>query len=118
MRIWHEDLIPYLCRQHLLACWREGLGCYSILIDNKRGYRHHPAVKEFENHEDLLYQRLKLIRTEMLKRGYHPQELPPTPTALPINTSPYRPWQTLEEQIAVLEKKDCPCYLNISLAKL
>lgn len=36
MRIWHESLIPKLCRQHLLAMWREGLGAYKIITENKK----------------------------------------------------------------------------------
>lgn len=108
MRIWHERLIPKLCRQHLLAVWREGLGCYSILYNDKKGYRKHPAVKEFENAIMSLYQRLEVIRNEMLRRGYKPKALPPWPQT-------YRfwfldkPWQTYKEQVKVLKAKKCKC---------
>ena len=58
MRIWHEQLIPHLCKQHLLACWREALGAYSIITKNKRGYRNHPATQEFIDAPYALWLRL------------------------------------------------------------
>lgn len=110
MRIWHEKLIPVLCRQHLLACWREGLGCYAILINNKKGYRNHPAVKEFENSAWHLWVRLERIRSEMIKRGYKPKELPNGQhyTTIYKNAEP-KEWQSLEQQIEVLKSKKCQC---------
>lgn len=129
MRIWHQDLIPKLCQKHLCAMWREGLGCYKILNEGKKGYRNHPATKEFEFHLDLLWDRLLLVREEMLKRGYHPKEMPyftlfqaispiiydEQKTNIGIDLfserSPYKPWQTLEEQIKVIKLKKCNCKL-------
>lgn len=115
MRIWHEQLIPLLCRQHLLATWREGLGAYAIITQNKKGYRNHPAVIEFAGAPDLLYKRLKQIRKEMLNRNFNPKELP---DQIQISTqTPKRQkswydnhiWQTLEEQTEVLKAKKCNC---------
>jgi len=112
MRIWHEKLIPKLCQKHLCAMWREGLGCFKILIEDKKGYRNHPAVKEFDGHIDMLWIRLFDIREEMKKRGYNPKELPLLKhiqqgehccEGLPI------PWQTLEQQIEILKAKGCKC---------
>lgn len=112
MRIWHEDLIPKLCRQHLIACWREGLGCWEILENNKQGYRNHPAVKEFEGRLSLLADRLVKVRREMLHRGYKPKDLSPfvlTLAMIVTDTSNPNEWQTLEEQIEVLQVKNCDC---------
>lgn len=110
MRIWHEKLIPKLCRQHLLACWREGLGAYNIITENKKGYRNHPAVKEFENAPQALWHRLFQIRFEMQKRGYNPKQLPYTPNKLTdMKYTDIKQWQTLEEQIEVLKSKKCDC---------
>lgn len=119
MRIWHEKLIPKLCRQHLLAMWREGLGCYKIITEDKKGYRNHPAVKEFDNCPLELSRRLALVRMEMQSRGYNPKKLPwdESPNGYEISThssvteSSYHPWQTLEEQIEVLKKKGCRCQI-------
>jgi len=119
MRIWHEKLIPRLCQKHLCACWREGLGAYKIITENKTGYRNHPAVKEFKDAPQELHDRLKQIREEMLKRGYHPKEL-----GLSWFNKGYldgdghyqpnqlTPWQTLEEQIKILKTKGCKCDLS------
>jgi len=115
MRIWHEKLIPHLCRQHLLAVWREGLGCWSILTNNKKGYRNHPAFKEWEDHFDILWLRLYEIREEMLKRGYNPKKLPNI-RHKPVNefccSGFPKEWQTLDEQIEVLKQKGCDCNLS------
>lgn len=122
MRIWHEDLISKLCRQHLLAMWREGLGCYKIITEGKTGYRNHPQVKEFEYYLPRLFERLTLVRKEILKRGYNPKPMPklhlfpaihvkdykPDDNIAP-NIDGYKPWQTLEQQIEILKKKGCEC---------
>lgn len=117
MRIWHEDLIPKLCRQHLLAMWREGLGCYSIIINNKKGFRNHPQVKEFEDCPLALKRRLALMRREMVDRRYNPKKLPFDNSPEGFYDSPYcsvieahyKPWQSLEKQIEILKKKGCEC---------
>lgn len=105
MRIWHEKLIPHLCQKHICAVWREGLGCYKIVTENKKGYRNHPATQEFINAPKELYERLELIRAEMLKRGYHPKELPEKPTV----SGHVKEWQSLAEQLAHLKTKGCKC---------
>lgn len=125
MRIWHEELIPKLCRQHLLAMWREGLGCYKILTEDKKGYRNHPAVKEFEGKIEQLWLRLHAVRREAEGRGYNFKDLPEIHTDK-LNAWDYGKgfwgisglinshyeideWQTLDEQIEVLKNKGCNC---------
>lgn len=109
MRIWHEELIPKLCRQHLLAVWRESLGCWSILVNDKKGYRNHPAVKEFEKNHLALAHRLSIIRKEMLSRGYNPKLLPFKAQDKILWELDVTEWQSLEEQIEVLKAKGCNC---------
>lgn len=108
MRIWHEKLISKLCRPHLLAMWREGLGCLGIVCGYKKGYRFHPQVKEFMNHDYKLYNRLYQVREEMLKRGYYPK---PLPNIIVWNTPRprYTPWQSLQKQTEILRAKGCQC---------
>ena len=116
MRIWHEQLIPKLCRQHLLACWRESLGAYAIVTGEVDGgsYKNHPAVKEFDGCPIELKNRLVFIRREMLARGYSPKLIPDYP--LEITTKNYIPWQTLDQQIEVLKAKKCDCKIaNLNL---
>lgn len=115
MRIWHEELIPRLCRQHLLAVWREGLGCWAILTQDKKGYRNHPAVLEWEDDLCGLWGTLYDIRKEMLQRGYKPKKLPEIRHACKNNLCRYdinKEWQTLEEQVEVLRGKGCKCDLS------
>lgn len=114
MRIWSEQLIPKLCQKHLCAMWREGLGAYKIITENKKGYRNHPAVKEFENSLAYLYDRLEKVRIEMIIRGYHPKEMLNTEHDYPelkVMTGLKKPkeWQTLDQQIAILKSKGCKC---------
>jgi hypothetical protein len=109
MRCWHTKLIPKLCRQHLLACWRESLGMYKIITENKTqlSYWKHPQTKEYVNAPVLLWQKLLLIRREMLNRGYHPKQMPKL-----IKTRSKQVmhrWQTLSQQIELLKSKKCNC---------
>lgn len=87
--------------------WREGLGAYSIIMNDKKGYSNHPAVVEFKPRPDKLWERLRLVRKEAIKRGYNFKELPEPPSR------PYRGactlWQSLEEQKEVLRSKKCDC---------
>jgi len=112
MRSWDPILYPYLCQKHLCACWRESLGMFDILIKNRQSsYRHHPATKEFIDCPDILWERLSLLRTEMLKRGYHPKELPLKP---PVSSKGLHEWQSLHTQIERLVEKrnsmtSCKC---------
>lgn len=91
--------------------WREALGCWKIITENKKGYRNHPATKEFEGKPRALWYRLAQIRTEMVFRGYHPKNLP-TPSwqsGVRVVEDAVVPWQTFEEQLAWLKTKKCKC---------
>lgn len=91
--------------------WREGLGAYKIITENKKGYSNHPATKEFACAPNALYSVLALVRIEMLKRGYHPKELPAKPQ-ISSNADKIEPWQSLEYQIDLLNLKACKCRLS------
>ena len=107
MRLWHAELIPKLCQKHLCAMWREGLGAYKIITENRKGYRNHPATIEFKHAPNTLYLILELVREEMIKRNYHPKEMPPRHVSKA--TEHIQVWQTLEEQIKILKLKGCKC---------
>lgn len=114
MRIWHEQLIPKLCQKHLCAMWREGLGAYKIITENRTNlsYWKHPATQEFVKHPILLWDRLNKVRKEMLIRGYNPKEMPEIKNHFGIERMDnYKPWQTLEQQIEILKSKKCKCNL-------
>jgi uncharacterized protein (TIGR02328 family) len=115
MRIWHEQLIPKLCQKHLCAMWREINGAMVIIIKNKKGYSHHPAVKEFAYAPRALYKRMYQVREEMLFRGYHPKEMPKLIFLGPLREH-IQEWQNLEQQVEVLKnkKKTQPtCHCNV-----
>lgn len=107
MRIWHEQLIPKLCQKHLCGFWREALGAYKIITEFRTdlAYYKHPATQEFVNCPEVLWNRLKLVREEALKRGYNFKELPKyVEFGGTVNE-----WQPLEEQIQILHNKGCNC---------
>ena len=88
--------------------WREGLGMWKILTEDKKGYRNHPATKEFEDYTGNLWWRLYYIHKEMMKRGYKPKDVPTCDSRYRYNKHLVE-WQTLEEQIEVLKAKGCKC---------
>jgi len=50
MRLW--SLHPkYLDTKGLVALWREGLLARKVLLGKTRGYKHHPQLERFKNHE-------------------------------------------------------------------
>ena len=111
MRIWSEQLIPLLCRQHLLATWRESLGAYKIITQGLKGYINHPATKEFTHAPNALLHRLHLIRKEMLRRGYNPKSIP----EISGDLEPVKEWQDLQTQVALLRSKGCQCKIDALL---
>ncbi len=76
MRIW--DIHPgYLNRQSLLGEHRELHAIISIIINNKKGYSHHPETIRWKNHLSGLKLRHDLLVSEMNLRGFqHHSPLP------------------------------------------
>jgi hypothetical protein len=85
--------------------WREGLGCYKIITENKKGYRNHPATKEFIECPQILHKVLGKVQGEMFARGYHPKALP----LKKYGIGKRKPWQSLKEQTEILKAKKCKC---------
>lgn len=70
MRIW--DIAPkFLCRKHLLGEHRELHGLWSIHVNNKKGYSHHPETKRWKGKLKALYKRHDALVQEMKARGYN-----------------------------------------------
>jgi hypothetical protein len=88
--------------------WRETLGCFKIITEDKKGYRNHPAVKEFEKNNYELFKRLCQVRKEMLNRGYHPKAYP-TIRVVDLTFGKVKQWQTLKQQKEILKAKQCKC---------
>jgi len=72
MRIW--DINPgYLNNKSLLGEHRELHGIVSILVNQKKGYANHPETLRWVGFGWALYQRHKLLRSEMIVRGFNEQ---------------------------------------------
>jgi hypothetical protein len=69
LRIW--DLDPdCLCRRHLLGEHRELHAVWTILTEDRRGYRRHPETLRWEGKLAALYRRHEALVAEMARRGY------------------------------------------------
>lgn len=71
MRLWHEEMIPYLSRQHLLGQHRE---CCA-LRGNGWGRKHSTVQYVFNYSPYRLYIYHIRIMMEMNRRGYKPDKL-------------------------------------------
>jgi len=108
MRIW--DLPPHqLCRVHLLGEHRELHALWTILTQDKKGYRNHPETKRWVGKLAALYNRHEAEVTEMEFRGYTHKS--PLDKKLATGSSDQKTLlHTLEEQQQLLKDKQCACY--------
>ncbi len=116
MRIWDQVPADSLCRQHLLAQWRESLGLWNILTQGKKGYSNHPETKRWRGFERALWNTMSKTRSEMILRGWNPKPLPVYPffvlaqkRAFPEDVefgSWPKPW---DDQVSILKAKGCSC---------
>lgn len=110
MRIW--DIEPQrLCRQHLLGEHRELHALWSILSNDKQGYRNHPETKRWEGKLPALLKRHDALVEEMTRRGYQHNS--------PINGQGVTGTDiqdafvdAIEEQERLLTDKDCDCLVS------
>lgn len=114
MRIWDQMEPQDLCRQHLLAQWREGLGLWNVLTLGKKGYANHPETKRWIGFERALWNVLARTRSAMLLRGWNPKPLPDYSTEILTQRPAFRfdesSWPKMwDDQIAVLKAKMCQC---------
>lgn len=109
MRIW--DIHPSkLCRKHLLGEHRELHALYTIISQDKTGYRNHPETKRWVGKLAALYRRHELLVEEMTRRGYvHQSPLPTPPNDKQLQDAFVN---TPEEQFQLLKDKDCDCPLD------
>lgn len=107
MRIW--DVPPsLLCRQHLLGEHRELHGLWRILIEDRKGYAHHPETRRWRGKLAALYQRHQALVEEMARRGYqHASPLDQRQATGSAVQSDYV--DPLEAQFVILRKKGCGC---------
>lgn len=111
MRIW--DVEPrHLCRQHLLGEHRELHGLWNILVQGKRGYRHHPETRRWEGRLHALFLRHEALVAEMQRRGYnHGTPLDAAyATGAAVQDSCI---DTPAEQREILRRKGCACFADV-----
>lgn len=105
MRIW--DIKPNrLCRKHLLGEHRELHALYTILSQNKKGYRSHPETLRWVGKLPALKKRHEELTIEMKNRGYN-HHSPLTETEGDKNQTELL--HTIEEQEQILRDKKCDC---------
>lgn len=108
MRIW--DIKPAkLCRQHLLGEHRELHALWSILVNNKKGYRQHPETKRWVGKLHALYLRHQELVIEMKKRGYKHQSPLDKKYAKGKKSQDYYV-DAPRRQVILLRDKKCDCY--------
>lgn len=109
MRIWDVDP-KILCRAHLLGEHRELHALWSILTQDKSGYRKHPETVRWEGKLKALYRRHDLLVEEMARRGYNHASVLDESLALGDSVQD-RFVNTVDEQYDLLRRKDCPCLI-------
>jgi len=105
MRVW--DLPPrILCREHLLGEHRELHAVYSIILNSKKGYSHHPETIRWVGKLPALKIRHEQIVKEMERRGYKHH----SPLIDALGESVQNKFvNTIEEQKQILKNKHCEC---------
>ena len=109
MRIW--DIHPkYLCNKHLFGEHRELHAIWSILNNNKKGYRNHPETKRWVGKTGALFLRHEELVKEISKRKYnHLSPLDKKQAVGKIKQNKFV--NTIAEQKEILKNKDCECFL-------
>jgi hypothetical protein len=107
MRIW--DVPPKkLCRAHLLGEHRELHAIWSVIVNGKKGYAHHPETLRWKGKLKALYGRHEALVVEMSDRGYQHR----SPLAKREATGSAK--QTIyvdkpRKQVVILRNKRCQC---------
>lgn len=107
MRVWDVDP-QKLCRKHLLGEHREIHALFTILNENRTGYRNHPETLRWVGKLPALTHRHDRVVAEMLRRGYN--HLSPLPV-LEGDITQDQFLISVAEQEELLTRKDCDCLL-------
>jgi hypothetical protein len=107
MRIW-DIPVEKLCRNHLLGEHRELHAIWLILINNKKGYAHHPETVRWTGKQRALYLRHELLVKEMVRRSYHHHS--PLEIQFAIGYDQQDIFvDSHDEQVRLLRQKKCGC---------
>jgi hypothetical protein len=108
MRIW--DIPPkYLCRKHLIAEHGELHALWSIIVNKKKGFSHHPETGRWRGKLKALYLRHDDLIKEIKKRGYgHNSPLNERLVKGTIKQTIYL--DSKKKQKIILKNKLCDCF--------
>jgi hypothetical protein len=107
MRIW--DISPKrLCRPHLLGEHRELHAIWSVIVNGKKGYAHHPETLRWKGKLKALYGRHEALVVEMSTRGYQHRS-PLAKKEARGSTTQESYVDTPRRQIVILRNKRCQC---------
>jgi hypothetical protein len=110
VRIWDVDP-ALLCRSHLLGEHRELHALWTILSEDRRGYRNHPETVRWEGKLAALYSRHERLVAEMAARGFKHHS--PLDLAAATGSSVQRAFvDPPERQLELLAAKPCLCLLR------
>lgn len=105
MRVWDVDP-QKLCRKHLLGEHREIHAVFTVLNEDRSGYRNHPETLRWVGKLPALARRHDRVVEEMLRRGYnHRSPLP----QVDGESEQRQLLITVAEQEQLLATKDCDC---------
>lgn len=109
MRIWDIDT-KFLCDKHLLGEHRELHAIWTILTEDKRGYRSHPETKRWEGKLKALYKRHDEEVREMQRRGF--RHLSNLDVSKATGSSVQDTFvDSPQEQREILQGKNCGCII-------
>lgn len=114
MRIWDTVHPSQLCDKHINGEWRELACVWSVIVNNKQGYAHHPEVARWRGHLPALYHRYLALAAARKSRGYSfkldLEGVTPDIQVAAKNDPEYpSPW---DDQRAKLLAKECGCMIR------
>jgi hypothetical protein len=112
MRVWDVPS-QELCRAHLLGEHRELHAIWTILTQDKTGYRNHPETKRWAGKQAALFNRHEELTGEMTRRGYrHRSDLDAT---LAVGNYAQTEFvDPVERQRLLLAAKPCDCFKPVN----
>lgn len=108
MRVWDVPA-DELCDQHLLGEHAEIHAVWSVIVNDKQGYKHHPEVSRWRGNLPAIALRHDEVAACLSARGFRhasPLDSLPMPDRRMAAVSLLN---SVAEQRAILRRKDCPC---------
>jgi hypothetical protein len=97
-----------LCRPHLLGEHRELHAIWSMIVNGRKGYAHHPETLRWKGKLKALFSRHEALVAEMSDRGYqHHSPLAKEDAAGSARQTIYV--DQPRKQIVILQNKLCQC---------